>query len=392
MTQPSEPLHVSANTHQPLRIAVVGCGFISDIYFQNLLTFSDVQLVACADLNREQASRAAEKYGVKLVLTPAEAYAHPDIDLILNLTNPAAHAEVSLAALQGGKHVYNEKPLALALADAEAMASLAAAKGLRIGCAPDTVLGAGLQTCRELVESGVIGDPVAATAFMANHGHESWHPQPDFYYQPGAGPLFDMGPYYLTALVNIMGPVERVSGMARASFAERTITSQPRAGEKVEVNTPTHIAGQLAFGSGAIATLITSFDIWGSKLPLLEIHGTLGSLSLPDPNTFGGPVQLKRAGGEWEDVPVTRPYSENSRGLGVAELARAVQEDRPHRASGEVAFHVLEVMHAVLKSATDRAEVMVNSRPQIPHTMDAHPLPSRAAAPVQHAEKEVAHD
>jgi len=369
----------------PLRVAVVGCGFISDIYFQNLVTFSGVQVVACADLNRDQASRAAEKYGVDLVLTPEEAYAHPDIDLILNLTIPAAHAEVALAALRGGKHVYNEKPLALALEDAEAMTQLAAEHGLRIGCAPDTVLGAGLQTCRELVESGVIGEPVAATAFMANHGHESWHPNPDFYYQPGAGPLFDMGPYYLTALVNIMGPVERVSGMARASFDKRTITSQPRAGEEVQVNTPTHIAGQLAFTGGAIATLITSFDVWGSNLPLLEIHGTLGSLSLPDPNTFGGPVRLKRAGGEWEDVKVERPYSENSRGLGVAELAQAVQENRPHRASGDVAFHVLEVMHGLLKSAEQRAEVDIRSSPAIPTLMEEQPLPART-------QKEMAHD
>jgi len=369
----------------PLRVAVVGCGFISDIYFQNLVTFSGVQVVACADLNRDQASRAAEKYGVGLVLTPEEAYAHPDIDLILNLTIPAAHAEVALAALRGGKHVYNEKPLALALEDAEAMTQLAAEHGLRIGCAPDTVLGAGLQTCRELVESGVIGEPVAATAFMANHGHESWHPNPDFYYQPGAGPLFDMGPYYLTALVNIMGPVERVSGMARASFDKRTITSQPRAGEEVQVNTPTHIAGQLAFTGGAIATLITSFDVWGSNLPLLEIHGTLGSLSLPDPNTFGGPVRLKRAGGEWEDVKVERPYSENSRGLGVAELAQAVQENRPHRASGDVAFHVLEVMHGLLKSAEQRAEVDIQSSPAIPTLMEEQPLPART-------QKEMAHD
>lgn len=369
----------------PLRVAVVGCGFISDIYFQNLATFSGVQVVACADLNTDQASRTAQKYGVSLVLTPEEAYAHPDIDLILNLTIPAAHAEVALAALRGGKHVYNEKPLALALEDAAEMTRLAEANGLRIGCAPDTVLGAGLQTCRSILESGVIGEPVAATAFMANHGHESWHPNPDFYYQPGAGPLFDMGPYYLTALVNIMGPVERVSGMARASFDKRTITSQPRAGEQVQVNTPTHIAGQLAFENGAIGTLITSFDVWGSNLPLLEIHGTFGSLSLPDPNTFGGPVRLKRAGGEWEDVPLSHPYSENSRGLGVAELAQAVQESRPHRASGEVAFHVLEVMHGLLKSAGQKAEVEIRSRPQVPSPMSAEPLPT-------HSQKEIAHD
>ena len=359
----------------PLRVAVVGCGFISDIYFQNLLTFSGVQLVACADLNRDQASRAAEKYGVGLVLTPEEAYAHPDIDLILNLTIPAAHAEVALAALRGGKHVYNEKPLALALEDAAQMTRLAAEHGLRIGCAPDTVLGAGLQTCRELVESGVIGEPVAATAFMANHGHESWHPNPDFYYQPGAGPLFDMGPYYLTALVNIMGPVVRVSGMARASFEKRTITSQPRAGEEVQVNTPTHIAGQLAFEGGAIATLITTFDVWGSNLPLLEIHGTLGSLSLPDPNTFGGPVRLRRPGHEtpWEDLPITRPYQDNSRGIGLADLLSAADRGVPHRASGHLALHVLEIMHRTLESAEAGQPLQIEGTVERPAALPEQP-------------------
>ena len=363
--------------HSPLRVAVIGCGFISDIYVQNLLTFAGVDVVACADLIPEQARRAAEKYGVTQVLSPAEAYAHPDIDLILNLTVPAAHAEVALAALRGGKHVYNEKPLALALAQAREMLRLAEARKLSIGCAPDTVLGAGLQTCRALVDGGAIGQPVAATAFMANHGHESWHPHPDFYYQPGAGPMFDMGPYYLTALVNLLGPVERVSGMARASFAERTITSRPRQGQKVRVGTPTHIAGQMAFQGGAIGSVITTFDVWGSTLPLLELHGSEGSLSLPDPNTFGGPVRLKRGGGEWEDVPITRPYAENARGLGVAELAQALQEGRPHLASAEVAYHVLEIMHGFLAAAERRAEVGIHSRPERPRPLSAAPLPAR---------------
>ena len=369
---------------EPLRVAVVGCGFISDIYFQNLLTFASVRVVACADLDSQRAQAAASTYGVALVLTPEQVYAHPDIDLILNLTVPAAHAQVSLAALKGGKHVYNEKPLALALTDAQEMTRLAAENKLRIGCAPDTVLGAGLQTCRALIDSGVIGEPIAATAFMANHGHESWHPQPDFYYQPGAGPLFDMGPYYLTALVHLIGPVVRVSAMARASFAQRTIVSQPRSGQMITVNTPTHLAGQLAFENGAIGTLITSFDIWGSHLPLLEIHGTHGSLSLPDPNTFGGPVRLRRGDQDWEDVPVTRPYAENARGLGVAQLAQALAEGRPHLASGEMALHVLEVMHAILSAAGQGREVQVHSRPPRPDPLSALPLPSRVA--------EVVHD
>ena len=287
-----------------LRVAVAGCGYISDIYLSNLAKFAGVEVCAVADLDMERARASALRHGVARVLTTDAVYADAGIDLILNLTQPAQHAEVARRALQSGKHVYNEKPLTLDLDEARGPLETARSAALQICCAPDTVLGAGIQTCRKLIDSGAIGEPVAATAFMTNHGHERWHPDPAFYYQPGAGPMFDMGPYYLSALVNLIGPIDSVSAFARASFPERVIGSKPKRGQRIEVNTPTHVAGQMQFANGAIGTIVTSFDIWGAKLPFIEVHGTEGSLSVPDPNTFGGPVSLKVRDGDWTEVPL----------------------------------------------------------------------------------------
>jgi predicted dehydrogenase len=229
-----------------------------------------------------------------------------------------------------------------------------------------------LQTCRQLIDEDAIGEPVAATAFMLIPGHERWHPQPDFYYQPGGGPLFDMGPYYLTALVSLLGPVRRVTGSARATFPERIIRSEPRAGERIAVEVPTHLAAVLDFVSGPIATLVTSFDVWASQTPKLEIYGSQGSLALPDPNTFGGPVRVRRAGDVlWRDVPVTRPFTENSRGLGLADMTAALRGgvSQAHRASGELAYHVLEVMHAVETASREDRHVAIESRCERPASM-----------------------
>jgi predicted dehydrogenase len=238
----------------------------------------------------------------------------------------------------------------------------AAAGGVRVGGAPDTFLGAGIQTCRKLIDDGWIGQPVAATAFMLCHGHEHWHPNPAFYYQPGAGPMFDMGPYYLTALINLMGPVRRVTGAARITFPERTITSQPLHGSIITVNTPTHVAGVMEFASGAIGTIVTSFDVHAHELPRIEVYGSEGSISVPDPNGFGGPVRIRRAGAaEWREVPLTHGYSENSRGIGVADMAYALRAGSDHRASGELAYHVLDIMHAFLDSAQQGRHVDLES-------------------------------
>jgi predicted dehydrogenase len=278
----------------------------------------------------------------------------PKIELVVNLTTPQAHHSVSLAALKAGKHVYSEKPIAVEMEHGHELLAEAKSAGLMIGCAPDTVLGAGLQTARAVLDAGEIGDPVGAQAFMMGPGHESWHPDPSFYYKSGGGPLFDMGPYYLTALVNLFGPVKRVTGSARTTFETRTITSQPRAGEVVPVETPTHISAVLDFASGPVVHLTTSFDVQTHSMPFLEVYGSQGSLRLPDPNGFGGPVEVwKPETRQWQSVSVDRPYSENSRGLGALDLARAMQEGREPRASGQVALHVLETMHAVLASSRD---------------------------------------
>ena len=318
---------------KPVAVGVIGCGNISGAYMRMLKTLPVVQVAACADLRPEAAQALAEAYGVPRVLTVAELLAAPDIEIVLNLTTPQGHGEVALAALAAGKSVYNEKPLALTRAEGQQMLALAAKKGLRIGGAPDTFLGGGLQTCRELIDAGAIGTPVAATAFMMSRGHEHWHPNPSFYYQQGGGPMFDMGPYYLTALVSLLGPVQRVTGATRITRTERTITSQPRYGEVMHVEVPTHVTGLLDFAAGPIGTIITTFDVQASVLPWLEIYGTTGTLAAPDPNTFGGPVRLRLTGeSEWTEIPVTRPYTENSRGLGLADMAEGIRTGRAPRA------------------------------------------------------------
>jgi len=338
-----------------LTAGIVGVGNISGIYLKNLTgKFADrVDLIGCADMIPERAAKAGEEWNLrKSYATPEELFNDDEVDIVVNLTIPNAHYEVCAAAVEAGKHVYVEKPLCIGLDEAKRLLEAADKKGVRVGGAPDTFLGAGIQTCRKLIKDGWIGTPIAATAFMMNHGHESWHPAPEFYYKRGGGPMFDMGPYYLTALVNLIGPVAEVSGSTRVTFKERTITSEPLRGTTIEVEVPTHVVGTLEFAGGAVGTVITSFDIWAANLPRIEIYGTEGSLSVPDPNTFGGPVMVKGAGDEkWHEMPLTHGHSENSRGLGVADLADAVVGSRPHRASGELTGHVLEIMHGIHISA-----------------------------------------
>jgi len=351
-------------------IGIVGCGNISQVYFQASKTLDVFNLIACADLDLSRAQAKAQEHGVQALSVP-ELLAHPNIQIVINLTIPKAHGEVGLAALKAGKSVYNEKPLALTRQEGKEMLALAHEKGLFVGGAPDTFMGGGIQTCRKLIDDGAIGEPIAATAFMMGHGHESWHPDPDFYYQPGGGPMFDMGPYYLTALVYLMGPVHRVTGSTRTTFAERTITSKPNYGQKITVRTPTHIAGVMDFANGAIGTLITSFDVWGHSLPPIEIHGTEGSLSVPDPNSFGGPVKLRKAGEkEWQDVPLTHGYAKQYRGLGVADMAYSIlRPGRPTRANGELAYHVMDLMHAFHDASNAGQHVLVESTCAQPSAM-----------------------
>ena len=339
-----------ANTG-PLNVGIVGVGNISKIYLENLTRrfASAVRVVGCADLMQERAAEAVRAYELSRAYDSVdELFADPEIDIVVNLTIPAGHYDICARAIDAGKHVYVEKPLSVDLEDGARLVATAAERGVRLGAAPDTFLGAGLQTCRRLIDEGAIGDIVGAQAFMLSRGHESWHPAPEFYYKKGGGPMFDMGPYYLTALVSLLGPVASVAGATRISFDKRTITSEPLAGQVIDVEVPTHILGLLTFASGAIGSVSMSFDVAASEVPRIEIFGSEATLSVPDPNGFGGPVQVRRRGeSEWSEIPVELAYENNSRGLGVADMARAIAEGRPHRASGDLANHVLEIMHAV---------------------------------------------
>ena len=337
------------------KIGIIGCGNISKIYCGIPKKFSNVEVVACADIDLERARAKAAEHGIAKALSVDDLLEDPDVEIAVNLTIPAVHAAVSKRILEAGKHVYSEKPLATNREDAVALLKLAKEKGLRVGCAPDTFLGAGLQTCRQIIDAGTIGEPVAAMGALQSRGPEGWHPDPEFFYQPGAGPMFDMGPYYLTALTSLLGPVRRVTGSARTSFPERTIGSKAKLGQKIKVNTHTHIAGVLDFAAGAVGTLITSFDVHGGA-PFIEIYGSEASLAVPDPNTFGGVVGLRVPGERtFAEQPLTSPYSENVRGIGVADMAAAIRDGRPHRANADMAFHVLDLMIAFHEaSATDR--------------------------------------
>lgn len=345
-----------------VNVGIIGCGNISGIYLEMGQTFEILNITALADILPDRAKAQAEKYHIPRVLSVEEMLADRSIDIILNLTIPNAHAEVAFKALEAGKSIYNEKPLAITREDGQKMLALAKSKGLLVGGAPDTFLGGGLQTCRKLIDDGWIGIPVAATAFMLCHGHESWHPSPEFYYKVGGGPMFDMGPYYLTALIALMGPVRRVTGSARGTFPTRLITSKPLDGTVITVDVPTHVAGVLDFTNGAIATIITSFDVWAHNMPCIEIYGTAGSLSVPDPNGFGGPVRVRRPSMEnWVEIPLLHGYSKNTRSIGVADMAYGLRTGRPHRANGDLCYHVLDIMHAIHDASQEGKHINLTS-------------------------------
>lgn len=351
-------------------IGIIGCGNISTAYLRAARLFDILQVVACADIDMERARKQAEQFDVPHVYTVEELLADPSIEIVVNLTVPNVHAEVALKAIAVGKAVYGEKPLATRREDGKAILETAHVQNVRVGNAPDTFLGGGFQTCIQLINDGEIGMPVAATAFKLNHGMEAWHPDPYFFYQPGAGPMLDVGPYYLTALIAMMGPIRRVTAATQTTFPERTVTSEPHAGTKIPVNTPTHITGIMEFASGAVGTIITSFDVWHHRLPFIEIYGTEGTLSTPDPNRFDGPVYIRRAKDEaWREVPLTHGFISNSRGLGVADMAYAMHSGRLHRANGAMAYHVLDCMESFMQSATEGRHVTLTSTCTRPEPM-----------------------
>ncbi len=344
-----------------VKVGIIGCGNISGAYFKGCAAFPILDVVACADLDMDVAKAKAAENGVRACTVDA-LLADREIEIVVNLTIPRAHAQVNLAAIDAGKNVHTEKPFAVRKEDGKQVLDAAGERGLLTGSAPDTFLGGGIQTCRKLIDDGWIGEPVAATAFMLSHGPENWHPNPDFFYQLGGGPMFDMGPYYLTALVSLLGPVRRVTGSTRISSPERVIGNRERRfGEKIPVEIPTHLAGVLDFAGGAVGTMVTSFDVWAHNLPRIEIYGSEGSLSVPDPNTFRGPVRVRRAGAdEWSEVPLTHS-DEVSRGIGVADMAYGLRSKREHRASGALAYHVLELMCAFDESSQADRHVKIES-------------------------------
>jgi len=351
-----------------MNIGVIGAGAICPVYLQYLTKRPEVRVVAVADLVLDRAVDVARRFGVPDAVTPERLLARRDVELIVNLTVPQAHAAVTKAALEAGKHVYSEKPLAVDVADGTEIIRLARAAGRRVACAPDTVLGSGLQTARQVLEAGMVGRPVGALLTFMNHGHEHWHPHPDFYYQPGGGPVMDMGPYYLTALVTLLGPVRRVTGWPQTTFLERTITSRPRAGTRIPVEVPTHVVGVLETASGVTASVMMSFDVWHHRLPHLEIYGTEGTLEAPDPNGFGGPVALRRAAdSDWVEAPL-RPDlpAVQARGLGVVEMVRALQGGRAPRLHAGLALHVLEVLTALQRGGTTAMTTAVEQPDPMP--------------------------
>ena len=352
-----------------MKVGLIGSGNISPQYLRNLPAYPGVEVAACTDLIMDKARSRAEEFGVPVACTTEELLGNPDIGIVINLTQPADHTDVSLAAIAAGKHVYSEKPLAVDREDGNAILREARRAGVIVGCAPDTFLGAGIQTCRKVIDDGRIGRPIGAMASFLNHGHEHWHPDPAFYYKIGAGPMFDMGPYYLTALVSLLGPVRRVSGAHGRAFDRRPITSEPLKGTSIDVEVSTHVAGILDFENGAIGTIVTSFDVWESGIPWMEIYGTEGTLSVPDPNTFGGPARVQRKRGEWVEIPLEHP--EGGRGIGVADMADALNNGRRSRVDAAMANHVLDIMHAIHESSDTGRHVALKTTCERPE-----PIPS----------------
>lgn len=362
---------------KPIGIGIIGCGNISQAYFNAAKKFEIIEVVACADIDMKAATAKGEENGCT-VQTVDELLANDAVDLVINLTIPAAHAEVSLKALEAGKHVHCEKPLAVEFEDGKKVVETAKAKGLLVGCAPDTFLGAGLQTCRKLVDDGWIGRVVGGTIFLMSRGPESWHPNPAFFYQRGAGPMFDMGPYYLTALVHLLGPVKRIQAITGRAFEQRTATCEAQFGKQLPVEVPTHCSGSLEFHSGAIVTATISFDVHAHGHSPIELYGTEGSMKCPDPNTFGSPIELFTPTTKaWQPQAFSHPYADNMRSIGAADMAYAIRSGRAHRCNGDLALHVLECMHAFERSSESGAQIELTTRPEQPAAFPLGLVPGR---------------
>lgn len=365
---------------EPHGVGVVGLGVILDAYLATLADHPGVRIAAVADLDAARAEAVAARLPGSRASTVDDLLAAEDVQTVLDLTTPGAHAEIALACARSGTNHYGEKPLAATLGDASAVVQAAARAGVGLGCAPDTVLGTGIQTARAVVDAGLIGRPTAAVATWVSAGHEAWHPHPDFYYLPGGGPLLDMGPYYLTSLVHLLGPVVAVTGSAGRLRDTRTIGSGPRTGEVIPVEVATHVAGTLEHAGGAISTITVSFDAPGTRARPIEVYGEEGTVSVPDPNTFGGDVELSTRGGKaWERVAPRAGFVDSSRGVGLLEMVGAAglgAAPAEARASGAVGLHVMEIMTGLLDSASSGRRTQISSSPARP---DLLPLTQAAA-------------
>ena len=363
------------------QIGIIGCGNISDAYFKGAARSRLIKVKACADMRLEAAQAKAELYGVQALSVEA-LLADPEIEIVINLTVPAAHAPVCLQVLHAGKHVYLEKPLSTHVAAAREVITLAESKGLRVGCAPDTFFGAAHQAARRAIDEGRIGRPVGGTVAVLSHGMEHWHPNPEFFFKTGGGPILDLGPYYVTQLVNMLGPVRRVSGLATVGSPVRVVTSEPLKGTKIEVEVPTTVNGLLEFESSANLTLSASWDVWRHQRAPIEIYGTEGSLLVPDPNFFGGTVQISERDADWTSVDIAaHPFgiSNRTKGngdpvadyriVGVLDMATAIQQGRPHRANGRLALHVLEVLEAFERSSKEGRHITIETACERPEAV-----------------------
>ncbi len=373
------------------KVGIIGLGDISDKYINNLKKYNIVEVHACASRGLEKARITADRFHISRAYSSGEELIQdPEIDIVLNLTPPSVHSYYNIAALQAGKHIYTEKPLGTDLEGAKQIIRLSKEKKLYVGCAPDTFMGGRLQTVRNLLDRKVIGEVIGAGAYCLYHGVESFHPNPFFFYQTGAGPLLDIGPYYMTALLSLLGPVKRCSGMSRKTFNPRKIPTGPHKEEEINVEVDTHIIGNLEFHNGALANIITSFDVWESEMPRLELYGTEGTICLNDPdpldgpNIFGGPILLRTKKeyrwnsfprqenpSDWINVPIDFPFTstshqQNSRGIGLIDMALAIRDNRPHRASGDMAYHSLEVMTRILEAARESRYINIESSFNIP--------------------------
>lgn len=349
---------------EPMKIGIIGCGNISKAYFPGGEKAPNVRVKSCADIVLEAAQARAEEYGVE-AQTVDEMLADPEIELVVNITIPQAHKDIAIRTLEAGKHTYSEKPLALSVADGEAILAAGTKAGLRVGCAPDTFLGAGIQTSIKCINDGMIGQPFGGAVHLLCPGHESWHPNPGFYYLEGGGPMLDMGPYYITALVNMLGPVKQVCGFATQAFDERTCTCEARYGEVLPVEVPTHYSASLQFHSGAVINIQMSFDTRAATMTPFQIWGTKGSMTVTDPNQFkGNPRVFTTSDGEWRDIP--KQFAENARMYGVVDMVEAIRKNRPHRVSGELALHVLEVMLACRKSSEEHSFITIKNQCEKP--------------------------